>query len=65
MKYYMHRESGDVATKREWREEFENMDIESWFGLPENECYGVDWIAGGHLIRVVMVDGEGWVEDKS
>lgn len=63
--YYMHKESGDVATEQEWRDDYENMDVESWFGKSVDGITNEDtenWAEGGHLIEVVKdADGE-WVE---
>lgn len=60
-KMYMHEISGDVASLQDWKLDFDNMDLESWFGLPADQCEGLDWIKGGKLIEVKQVDGE-WVE---
>lgn len=60
-KMYMHEISGHVASLEDWKSDFESMDVESWFGLPVEECEGLDWIKGGKLIEVKQVDGE-WVE---
>ena len=62
--YYMHKESGDVATEQEWRDDYESMDVESWFGKSVDEITDADkeeWIVGGHLIAVELgADGD-WV----
>lgn len=42
--FYIHHTSGDIATLADWRADFESMDIESWFGLPAEECEGLHWI---------------------
>jgi hypothetical protein len=60
-RYFMHNESGDIATMEEWRDDFENMDVESWYGLPAEECEGLHWIEGGHLTEVQHIGGE-WYE---
>ena len=57
----MHQESGEVTTLAEWKENFDHMDPESWFGFPADECEVRNWIKGGHLIEVKMVDCE-WVK---
>ena len=61
-KMYMHTLSGDVATVEEWKDDFDSMDLETWFGLPIDECEGLDWLADQkYLIEVVQdKDGE-WV----
>ena len=63
--YYMHKESGDVATEQEWRDDYNNMDAESWFGKSIDDITEQDkaaWQKGGHLIEVEKdTDGE-WVE---
>ena len=61
-KMYMHEISGDVASMGDWKADFENMDIESWFGLPAEECEGLDWIKGGKLIEVEQDEDGEWVE---
>jgi len=60
-KLYMHTQCGDVATREEWRENFENMDEESWFGKESTDITSADrreWLAGGKLIEVELVNGE-------
>jgi len=59
--HYMHTISGDVATEESWKADFDSMDVESWFGLPAEECEGRDWLSIEHLVEVEDVDGE-WVE---
>ena len=61
-KMYMHEISGDVASRDVWKADFENMDIESWFGLPADECEGLDWIECGKLIEVEQDEDGEWVE---
>lgn len=69
-KFYMHTTSGDVATEQEWRDDFDGMDIESWFGLPADECEGLHWIednidsqTGQKILIEVEKDTDGeWVE---
>jgi hypothetical protein len=61
MTHYMHTQSGDVATKEEWKNDFEAMDTETWFGLPAEECEGRDWLDIDCLVEVEEEDGE-WVE---
>ena len=61
-KMYMHEGSGDVASLENWKSDFNNMDVESWFGLPAEECEGLHWLNDAPwLIEVEQVDGE-WVE---
>lgn len=61
--YYMHTVSGDVATKDEWRADFESMDIETWFGLPVEQCRNLDWIGDAQFLVEVRQDENGkWVE---
>lgn len=61
-KMYMHELSGDVASLEDWKSDFDNMDVESWFGQLAKECEGLDWIKGGKLIEVVQDEEGEWVE---
>jgi hypothetical protein len=60
-KMYIHEISGDVASLSDWKADFDSMDVESWFGLPADECEGMDWIEGGKLIEVVQDEDGEWV----
>ena len=62
IKMYMHEVSGDVASLESWKDDFDRMSLESWFGLPAEECAGKDWIAGGKLIEVEQDEHGEWVE---
>jgi hypothetical protein len=46
---YVHIVSGDTQSLADWRADFESMDIESWYGLPAEECKGC-WIQAGKLV---------------
>jgi|SRR5690554_1327704 len=61
---YMHLESGDVATAEMWKDDFQNMDAESWFGLPVEDCKDFHWLNDNiHLIEVKFdSDEQEWVE---
>lgn len=59
---YMHEVSGDVASLSDWESEFNSMDVESWFGLPAEECEALDWLEDVKLIKVVRDDEGEWVE---
>ena len=61
MKYYMQAQSGDVATEEDWKDDFENMDLESWYGCEAKDANLDRWIEGGNLIEVERVEGE-WIE---
>ena len=60
IKFYKHEVSGDVASAKDWKDDFDNMDAESWFGLPLDECEGLDWIAGGKLVQVELDEAGEW-----
>lgn len=63
--YYMHKVSGDVATEQEWRDDYESMDVESWFGKSADEITDADkenWLHAGDLIEVVKDANGEWVE---
>jgi len=56
---YKHLESGDVATIEDWKNDFEGMDVESWFGLEKENCNADDWIEGGKLEKIILtIDDE-------
>jgi len=62
--YFMHRESGEVASQFDWHSDYESMDKESWFGKEIDLITDADkenWLDGGHLIEVVRYKGE-WIE---
>ncbi len=61
---YMHTHSGDVATFEMWKSDFENMDVESWFGKPADECNDLHWLNDmPYLVEVAFcVDSQEWVE---
>ena len=59
---YMHTVSGDVATAEEWKNDFDNMDVESWFGDEYEECKDKHWLNDQkYLVEVEKVNGE-WEE---
>ena len=62
MKYYMQKQSGDVATEQEWRDDFECMDIESWSGMEAHEADPDNWIEEGGLIEVKKDENGEWIE---
>ena len=41
---YVHTVSGDVASRITWKDDFEIMGIESWFGKSAEECEGLNWL---------------------
>lgn len=55
---YMHAESGDVATAEMWKSDFDNMDVESWFGLPADECAELHWLDDSKSLIEVEWDSE-------
>ena len=62
MTYLMHTISGDVASRDEWKDDFNSMDVESWFGLPADECGDLHWLDDQPcLIEVERVNNE-WVD---
>lgn len=56
--FYIHTISGDIATLADWRADFESMDIESWFGLPAEECDPANWIDGGKLQAIELTSDD-------
>ena len=62
MKYYMQQQSSDIATEEEWRDDFENMDIESWSGMEAEDANPKNWIEEGHLIEVLQDENREWEE---
>lgn len=55
MKYYMQQQSGDVASESDWRDDYNSMDIESWFGKHVDDITEEDeenWLAGGSLVEI-------------
>ena len=62
MKNYMHTQSGDVASEQDWKDDFDNMDLESWFGVDSEECKDLHWLYDQkHLVEVEKIEGE-WAE---
>lgn len=61
---YMQTQSGDVATAEMWKSDFDAMDVESWFGLPAEECKELHWLDDNNaLIEVEWdADQQEWVE---
>lgn len=53
----MHTNSGYVASEHDWREDFENMDWESWGGKTFESA-----IENGYLVEVVQDETGDWVE---
>lgn len=41
---YMHDHSGDVASRVQWHDDYDNMDVESWFGLGFDVCEEMHWL---------------------
>ena len=59
---YMQTQSGDVATAEMWKDDFDAMDVESWFGKPAEECTDLHWLSDNNsLVEVEWIAGE-WVE---
>ena len=60
---YMHTISGDVASKQDWKDDFDKMDLESWFGQPIDECENLHWLEDQkYLVKVVKNKDGDWVE---
>lgn len=61
---YMQTQSGDVATAEMWKNDFDAMDVESWFGKPAEECTELHWLSDNNsLIEVEFdTDLQEWVE---
>jgi len=63
MEMYMHTVSGDVASRVDWKNDFDYMGVESWFGVPAEECEGLDWLKDQkYLVEVVKDETGEWVE---
>lgn len=62
---YIHTQCGDVATAEMWRDDFEKMDKESWFGLPYEECKKLHWLKDAHFLvdAVYNTEAEAWDYD--
>jgi hypothetical protein len=60
--FYMNTISGDVATKEEWKSDYESMDRESWFGESIEECHNKDWLSDQKYLVEVYHDGVEWSE---
>lgn len=62
-KMYMHVISGDVASESNWKNDFECMDVESWFGMSIDDCEGLHWLEDQNFLVEVDKDESGeWVE---
>lgn len=60
--YYMHTVSGDVGSFEDWKNDFDCMDIESWFGMPIEECVNLHFIDDiPQLVEVKKDDQGDWV----
>ena len=57
----MHEQSGDVATEMEWRDDYENMDVESWHGCEAKDA-PENWLENSALIEVEKNNDGDWVE---
>ena len=64
MTCYMQIVSGDVATAEMWKNDFDAMDVESWFGKSAEECEGLHWLNDMPSLIEVVFDTElqEWVE---
>ena len=72
--YLMHTACGDVATIEQWENDFKNMDIEPWFGLPAEQCEGLHWINDNvdsgdcdkkpFLVEVIQNEQGEWIEKE-
>ena len=60
--FYMNPFTGYVATMEEWESDFDSTDVETWFGLPVEECEGLHWLADSCLIEVTKNSEGEWVE---
>lgn len=61
---YMQINCGDVATAEMWKNDFDVMDVESWFGKPAEECTDLHWLSDNNSLIEVEFDTElqEWVE---
>jgi hypothetical protein len=52
-KRYQHTESGDIANVEDWLNDYQSMDVESWFGKEEKDCKGLHWLEDQkHLVAL-------------
>lgn len=49
---YMHAMSGDVQTVEMWRQDYESMPYEEWFGKEKDPCQDLDWLNDSVLVEV-------------
>jgi hypothetical protein len=69
-KMLMNTQSGDVASERDWRDDFEHMGIESWFSIAAGDISDDrHWLdntcrdSGEKILVEVKKDNDGeWVE---
>lgn len=62
-KMYQHKISGDVASESDWKDDFDGMDVESWFGFSAEECEGLHWLNDStFLVEVKRDENYDWVE---
>lgn len=62
-KMYQHKISGDVASESDWKDDFDGMDVESWFGFSDEECEGLHWLNDStFLVEVKRDENYDWVE---
>lgn len=61
---YMQIDSGDVATAEMWKDDFDAMDVESWFGKPAEECTELHWLSDNNSLVDVEFDTDlqEWIE---
>lgn len=61
---YMQTQSGDVATAEMWKNDFDAMDVESWFGEPAEECADLHWLSDNNSLVEVEFDTDlqEWIE---
>ena len=58
--FYMNPYSGSVATKQEWKSDFDSMDAEAWFGLPAEDCKDLHWLKDSCLLEVAKNSEGDW-----
>lgn len=59
---YVHTVSGCVASRISWKDSFDSMDVESWFGKPAEECEGLNWLEDQPYLVESEWNGFEWVE---
>lgn len=58
LKLYIHLQSGEVATAEMWKDDFEKMGKDDWFGLPMEECENLHWLEDAHFLAEAVYNSD-------